>query len=83
VFVLGDNRDNAVDSRLSDPALQELSGIIGVGVQVIGKDRRHRAIPGAPQHDVPGPGGTVDPPAPLPPANSVPGPVTVPDHASP
>ncbi len=83
VFVLGDNRDNAVDSRLSDPALQELSGIIGVGVQVIGKDRRHRAIPGAPQHDVPGPGGTVDPPAPLPPANSVPGPVTVPAHASP
>jgi len=77
VFVLGDNRDNAVDSRLSDPALQELSGIIGVGVQVIGRDRRYRAIPGAPQHDVPGLGITVDPPAPLPPGNS--GPVNVPD----
>ncbi len=72
VFVLGDNRDNAVDSRLSDPALQDLSGITGVGIEVIGTDGRHRAIPGAPRHDVPGPGGSIDPPAPPPPARSAP-----------
>ena len=72
VFLLGDNRDDAVDSRISDPELQEISGIRGVGVQVIGTDGRRRAIPGAPLHDVPGPGGTVDPAAPPEPARAVP-----------
>lgn len=74
VFLLGDNRDNSVDSRNSDPPLQELSGIKGVGVQVIGTNGRRRAIPGAPRHEVPRPGGTVDPPnLPPPPANTTPG----------
>lgn len=72
VFLLGDNRDNAVDSRLTDPALQELAGITGVGVEVVGTDGRRRAIPGAPRHDVPGAGGSVDPAGPPPPAKSAP-----------
>ncbi len=63
VFLLGDNRDNAVDSRISKPVLQKLSAVKGVGVQVIGTDGHRRPIPGAPPHDVPGPGGTIDPPA--------------------
>jgi signal peptidase I len=71
-FLLGDNRDNAVDSRLSKPALQDLAGIEGVGVEVIGKDGRHRSIPGAPRHEVPGTGRNVDPPAGPPPAQVAP-----------
>lgn len=71
-FVLGDNRDNSVDSRLSHPVLQELSAVEGVGVEVIGTDGRRRPIPGAPQHEVPGPGRNVDPAEGPPPANSSP-----------
>lgn len=72
VFLLGDNRDNALDSRLTDPVLQELAAIDGVGVEVIGTDGRHRAIQGAPRHDTPRSGGTLDPPAGPPPANTAP-----------
>lgn len=74
VFLLGDNRDNAVDSRNSQPVLQQLSAIKGVGVQIIGTDGHRRPIPGAPPHDVPGPGGTIDPPGTRPTSNSVPAP---------
>jgi signal peptidase I len=70
LFELGDNRDNAVDSRLS--GLVALDGIDGVGVEVVGTDGRHRAIPGAPPHEVPGPGGTVDPPGAPPTGESAP-----------
>jgi len=76
VFLLGDNRDAAVDSRLSHPELQELSAVKGVGVQVIGTGGHRRPIPGAPPHDVPGAGGTIDPPAAPPTSNS--NPVTTP-----
>ena len=76
VFLLGDNRDNAVDSRISKPVLQKLSAVKAVGVQVIGTDGHRRPIPGASPHDVPGPGGTIDPPAAPPTSNS--NPVTTP-----
>lgn len=69
-FALGDNRDLAVDSR--SYGLAKLSGIEGVGVQIIGADGHRRAIPGAPAHQVPGPGGSIDPPAPLPTSGSQP-----------
>lgn len=72
LFLLGDTRDNSVDSRNSDPPLQDLARVKGVGVQVVGTDGRRRGIPGAPQHDVPGPGGTVDAPSGPPPANNAP-----------
>lgn len=69
-FELGDNREFAVDSRMR--GLAQLSGIDGVGVEVVGTDGRRRAIRGAPQHEVPGPGGTVDPPGELPTSRSQP-----------
>lgn len=72
VFLLGDNRDLAVDSRNATPVLQELSAVKGVGVQVIDTNGHRRAIPGAPQHEVPGPGGTIDPPMAPPSSNSQP-----------
>ena len=72
VFLLGDNRDNAVDSRMSTPVLQERAGIGGVDVEVVGTDGRHRAIPGAPRHEIPRAGENVDPPAGPPPAQSAP-----------
>jgi signal peptidase I len=70
VFVLGDNRDNSVDSRTTYPSLQELADVKGVGVQVIGAGGSHRSIPGAPPHEGPGDGRNIDPPGPLPTANS-------------
>ncbi len=71
LFLLGDNRDNSVDSRISDPVLQELSGVVGVGVEVIGTDGTRRSISGAPAHEAPGAGRSTDPVGPLPTSDSV------------
>ncbi len=71
LFELADNRDLGVDSRMY--GLVSLSGLRGVGVEIIGADGRRRAIPGAPPHQVPGPGGSIDPPASPPGSGSQPG----------
>ena len=76
VYVLGDQRELAVDSRLW-PRPARLRDVLAVGVAVKATNGRLRVIPGAPRH--PGPGSSNIDPAVQPPAVSVPL-VTVPDH---
>lgn len=52
IFVLGDNRDRAIDSRQSPPS--SLSDVLGVGVEVRDANGRIRPILGAPPHTGPG-----------------------------
>lgn len=52
IYVLGDQRDNAVDSRQVRPA--RIKDVVAVGVQVRTEDGRVRPIAGAPTHDGPG-----------------------------
>ncbi len=60
MYVLGDQRDNAVDSRLWDrPA--RLDDVIGVGVEVVDQHGRKRDVSGAPRHARPGQ-TNIDPP---------------------
>ena len=65
LFLLGDNRGNAVDSRFA--VTYDLSRVDGVGVAVQGADGRLRPLSGAPAHE--GPSGNVDPDV-IPPARS-------------
>jgi signal peptidase I len=67
VFLLGDNRGNASDSRELGPvALEQVKGV----VVRIRHDGRTGPVPGAPPHPGPGSGQNVDPPSPPPSANS-------------
>lgn len=69
VFVLGDNRSRAMDSRILGPVAA--SGIEGVAVGVR-RDDGYAAIPGAPRHALPGDDDPVDPVGPVPPAGVAP-----------
>ena len=60
LYVLGDARDNAVDSRLWDSPAR-LDDVIGVGVEVVAANGRARPVAGAPPHERPGQ-TNIDPP---------------------
>lgn len=66
VFLLGDDRNNSIDSRQLGPVDQ--TAITGIAVAILGADGTRRPVPGAPQR--PEGGGVVDPPAPVPPARA-------------
>lgn len=68
VFVLGDNRANAVDSRLTGPIPS--GDISGIAVQIIDGEGQARAIPGAAAHSQPDGGDVVDPAERVPPAGT-------------
>ncbi len=72
IFLLGDDREAARDSRYIGPV--NLADVQGVAVRLRGPDGQSWRVPGAPAH--PGPGGRddVDPAGPLPPAKAVPAP---------
>jgi signal peptidase I len=59
LFLLGDKRDAAVDSRSLGPV--DLADTTGVAVQIKDQSGRVRAVPGAPAHSVPGDQDNVDP----------------------
>lgn len=67
VFLLGDNRTVANDSRRIGPV--SLSEVGGVAVRIKSADGRVRAIPGAPPHRGPGDHDDPDPAGPVPSAN--------------
>ncbi|MDX6201969.1 MAG: signal peptidase [Frankiales bacterium] len=66
LYVLGDNRSNAVDSRSFGPIHSD--GVKGVGVRIIDAEGRSRVIPGAPSRRAPGGSDNTDPMGPVPPA---------------
>ncbi|MFU8872303.1 signal peptidase I [Micromonospora sp. SL4-19] len=65
VFLLGDNRPQANDSRYIGPV--KLTEVTGVAVHIKDSEGRTRAVPGAPAHDGPGNRDNVDPAGPVPP----------------
>jgi signal peptidase I len=68
IFLLGDNRPVANDSRVLGPV--GLADVTGVAVQIKDRDGRARAVPGAPAHGGPGDRDNVDPAGPVPPAGA-------------
>jgi signal peptidase I len=70
LYLLGDNRSNAVDSRIF--GLLTAGAVKGVGVRIVGVDGRARAIPGAPVRPAPDGSDTTDPMGPIPPADTSP-----------
>lgn len=66
VFLLGDNRADANDSRFIGPV--KLADMTGVAVRIENRNGKARAIPGAPAHPGPGDQDNVDPAGPVPPA---------------
>jgi signal peptidase I len=66
IFLLGDNRPAANDSRVLGPV--GLADMGGVALQIKDQDGQVRAIPGAPAHGGPGDRDNVDPAGPVPPA---------------
>lgn len=66
VFVLGDNRDFAVDSRIYGP--QPLDAIIGVVIARYTKTGDREPLPGTPPHQLPDEYSNIDPAGPVPPA---------------
>lgn len=67
-FLLGDARDQAVDSRLI--GTQRLDSILGVVVARFVEGGRRQALPGAPRHELPEGGQPIDPANPVPPARA-------------
>lgn len=72
LFLAGDNRDQAIDSRTQGPFASE--AVHGVAVRIEGSDRRSRTIPGAPPRPGPGDDDTTDPQAPVPGSRTAPSP---------
>lgn len=73
IFLLGDNRAAAKDSRYRGPV--ELDAVDGVAVKIKDANGATRAVPGAPYRPGPGDRDNVDPVGPVPPGGeSVPGP---------
>jgi signal peptidase I len=70
VFLFGDNRSVAYDSRYLGPV--RVTDVSGVAVRIIDRHGRARAVPGAPPHRGPGDTDNVDPPGRVPPAVGVP-----------
>lgn len=70
MFLMGDNRDAANDSRYIGPV--SLSDVTGVAVRIRDRDGELRPVPGAPTHPGPGRQNNVDPPGLVPPADVVP-----------
>lgn len=68
VFVLGDSRSGANDSRFIGP--QPLDDVRGVAVARITEDGVRERLPGTPERPLPGGGTPIDPPDPVPPAGS-------------
>jgi signal peptidase I len=68
VFLMGDNRPAANDSRRIGPV--PLPDVSGVAVQVVDDDGHARRIPGAPPHAGPGKADVTDSPDTVPPAKS-------------
>jgi signal peptidase I len=66
VFLVGDNRSNATDSRVYGPIADR--AVSGVAVRIKAPGDNPRPVPGAPDH--PAPGGAIDPAGPPPPASS-------------
>jgi signal peptidase I len=65
IFLLGDNRADANDSRYIGPV--KLTDVTGVAVRIKDHDGQVRAVPGAPAHPGPGDQDNVDPAGPVPP----------------
>ena len=70
MFVLGDNRANANDSRYIGPV--PLSGVEGVAVATHDQTGHPWAVSGAPHHPAPNDQHLIDPPLPVPPASARP-----------
>jgi signal peptidase I len=68
IFLLGDNRPVANDSRFIGPV--KLADVTGVAVQIKDRAGQVRAVPGAPAHGGPGNRDNVDPAGPVPPARA-------------
>lgn len=66
LFLLGDNRNNAMDSRQLGPV--DRAAVAGVALAIVGLDGQRRPVPGAPQRPVQD--GLVDPPAAVPPGRA-------------
>ncbi|HVQ88241.1 MAG TPA: signal peptidase I, partial [Actinomycetes bacterium] len=65
VFLMGDNRKAANDSRFIGAI--PVDSVFGVAVQIVDSAGGVRAVPGAPAHEMPD-SGVVDPAGPPPPA---------------
>jgi signal peptidase I len=65
IFLLGDNRPVANDSRYIGPV--KIADVTGVAVRIKDHEGRPRAVPGSPAHDGPGDRDNVDPAGPVPP----------------
>ena len=70
MFLLGDNRTVANDSRLIGAV--KLADTTGVAVQIKDHEGNIRAVPGAPARGLPGDSDNVDPAGPVPPAGEAP-----------
>ncbi|MFG2040478.1 signal peptidase I [Dactylosporangium sp. NPDC048998] len=66
IFLLGDNRATANDSRFIGPV--RLTDVGGVAVRIENRNGQVRAVPGAPAHPGPGDTDNVDPAGQVPPA---------------
>lgn len=66
IFLLGDNRAAANDSRFIGPV--RLADLTGVAVQLEDRNGKVRTVPGAPAHQGPGDRDNVDPAGQVPPA---------------